>query len=89
MILQLPSTCILKLISRCLSVPDTTSLPYFETFGKCLLCTTYLTSTNMPTAELEKRAQIGPTEILVFSSRLYFLETNLKFFLVLIVVVFF
>ena len=38
---------------------------YFETLGKYLLFTTYLTSTNMPTVQLEKRAQIGPIEILV------------------------
>ena len=38
---------------------------YFETLGKYLLFTTYLTSTNMPTAQQKKRAQIDPTEILV------------------------
>ena len=40
---------------------------YFETLGKYLLFSKYLTSTNMPTAQQEKRAQkkkkesIGPT----------------------------
>ena len=44
---------------------------YFETLGKYLLFTKYLTSTNMPTAQQKKRAQIGPTEILV-CFRLFF-----------------
>ena len=60
---------------------------YLETLAKYLLFTTYLTSTNIPTAQQKKRAQIGPTEILVcfsfflhgYSEILVFLETNLKF----------
>ena len=57
---------------------------YFETLGKYLLCTKYLTNANMPTSA-EKRAQICPAEILVFSGYsenlviIVFLETNLKF----------
>ena len=43
----------------------------FETLCMYLLFTKYLTSTNMPTAQQKKRAQIGPTESLVFSSRLF------------------
>ena len=38
---------------------------YFKTLGKYLLFTKYLTSTNMPTAQQKKSAQIGPTEVLV------------------------
>ena len=44
---------------------------YFETLCKYLLFTMYLTSTNMPTAQQKKRAQIGVSEILVLSSRLF------------------
>ena len=48
---------------------------YFETLGKYLLFTKYLTSTNMPTAQQKKRAQIGLTEILAgFSFILLFLN---------------
>ena len=46
----------------------------FETLGKYLLFTTYLTST---TAQQKKRAQIGPTEILVGFS--FFFKAILKF----------
>ena len=54
---------------------------YFETLGKYLLFTMYLTSTNMPTTQQKKRAQIGPTEILVSFSfySVVILDTNLKF----------
>ena len=47
---------------------------YFETLDKF---TKYLTSTNMPTAQQKKRAQIGPTEILVSFS--FFFKAILKF----------
>ena len=38
---------------------------YFETLGKYLLFTKYLTSTNMPTAQQEKRAQKKRRKVLV------------------------
>ena len=34
--------------------------------SKYLFFTTYITSTDMPTAQQKKRAQLGPTEILSF-----------------------
>ena len=40
-------------------------------FGKYVLFIKYLTSTNMPNSQQKERAQIGLTEILVISSRLF------------------
>ena len=59
----------------------------FETLAKYIFFTTFIISTNMPHAQQKKRAQLGPTEILVslifllpgYSEILVVLETNLKF----------
>ena len=50
---------------------------YFESLGKFLLVTKYLTSTNMPTVQHKKMAQISSTEILVGFR--FFVKSLLKF----------